>query len=753
MAEAAATAAPTAPDAPPLVAPAVAEGLQATREAFKMAMSRASELEAEPSPETEPFKMRYAGRAVLQEARNALAGRIGQLTGVKAAAGSAGGDDADASGGDDSEDEAEGTVADAEGAAERGTAAPVLDEAAAKEVQELRELLAHVECRLGVNFVVCEELRDGLDALYRGVRPLSAVLMRAAAHDATESAGDAPYSITREEALRRVTHGSAVLNAANHMCMVESSWEHPDKALDALRKATRAYELATAALRHLQADGGDDGAGGDGGDESGPGAAAARMAEVLAKEREQLELGYTHTCFYLAQVYGNLKKRDQAAIYCRATLVRQLPHAMREGVRGSELSDRVGWCKNALRLADFYTGLGQRDAASHCVNAASAMLKLEEAAQRAEIERTKTASAGGDAEVALPEGATKSTFSLGAAGATADGGDAAAGDVASVGAAGGETGGASGGASGGAGGAAEASAASAGGDAKPAKSSGLTELTEDVSVARADWHIFCGKAYLIAMGNARDREMARDMGKPWQDDEADAETAAPAPEIVPNPAPHWVHAERPFEALGFEEKPRIPTHKDIKGFEDAREFFKRAHAHYQQALSFYVLDGFVTNHVHILQDVSRAYNILAYFEPDPKRAVAMHQRRVALLADLLAVLNPNIYQVLHKELSLELGRCATDMVDLRIMRIEAAGRVKKSDIKTVCDHADAAIKFFSHFIRCYNSERVGEVPLGLGKMPEPLEGATELDEGSEVRTAKPRAVDLLPFCYVCVHSC
>lgn len=54
-------------------------------------------------------------------------------------------------------------------------------------------------------------------------------------------------------------------------------------------------------------------------------------------------------------------------------------------------------------------------------------------------------------------------------------------------------------------------------------------------------------------------------------------------------------------------------------FEEARELFKKCLKAYNEALSFYVLDGFVTEHITVLQEISLLYRMIALFEPDLSR--------------------------------------------------------------------------------------------------------------------------------------
>ena len=61
--------------------------------------------------------------------------------------------------------------------------------------------------------------------------------------------------------------------------------------------------------------------------------------------------------------------------------------------------------------------------------------------------------------------------------------------------------------------------------------------------------------------------------------------------------------------------------------------------------------GFVTDHVHLLQDHSRLYHYLATFESDLKRRVAMETRRIELLSPLLLLLSESVYEGFHRQVA------------------------------------------------------------------------------------------------------
>ncbi|KAG5183541.1 KIF-1 binding protein C terminal-domain-containing protein [Tribonema minus] len=137
--------------------------------------------------------------------------------------------------------------------------------------------------------------------------------------------------------------------------------------------------------------------------------------------------------------------------------------------------------------------------------------------------------------------------------------------------------------------------------------------------------------------------------------------------------------------------------------------------HLVRAHKYYVLDGFVTEHVHIAQDMSRAYDCLSMFEENVKRRQAMFSRREAALEPLLKALSREKFPALHKELSHELGEICMQMADLKRARIVEAERNKPSQRGLDADDALArsaqrgsynamvtsALRYFRHFCGLY----------------------------------------------------
>lgn len=84
----------------------------------------------------------------------------------------------------------------------------------------------------------------------------------------------------------------------------------------------------------------------------------------------RLEVNHTLTLFFLAQVFGHLKKRDLAAIYAHLCLNRQL--------KQKKDFQRTEWVTNAIGLSFYYSGRKMFQQAHHCLLAAQSFIKDED---------------------------------------------------------------------------------------------------------------------------------------------------------------------------------------------------------------------------------------------------------------------------------------------------------------------------------------------------------------------------------------
>ena len=74
-----------------------------------------------------------------------------------------------------------------------------------------------------------------------------------------------------------------------------------------------------------------------------------------------------------------------------------------------------------------------------------------------------------------------------------------------------------------------------------------------------------------------------------------------------------------------------PVIKNVTSLDDAKTIFKLANTQYKKSLEYYILDGYVTEHVNIKQGMCSLYKALTRIELNVDRRVLMHERRVEMV--------------------------------------------------------------------------------------------------------------------------
>ena len=145
-----------------------------------------------------------------------------------------------------------------------------------------------------------------------------------------------------------------------------------------------------------------------------------------------------------------------------------------------------------------------------------------------------------------------------------------------------------------------------------------------------------------------------------------------------------------LEVTSSEEK---IAHKWLNSFEDARPVFLCVQKWLNLAKEFYVLDGHCTDHIELVQDYSKAFKLLAFYEPDLDRQCKMNKRRIDMLQEILRELNTQFYMMVCRQLMFEIAETYSHMLDLKLAIIEEAGTppnphaVKK--INSLCEQSIA----------------------------------------------------------------
>lgn len=112
------------------------------------------------------------------------------------------------------------------------------------------------------------------------------------------------------------------------------------------------------------------------------------------------------------------------------------------------------------------------------------------------------------------------------------------------------------------------------------------------------------------------------------------------------------------------------TDQPLLVFDDARKVFLAVQKWINSSKEFYVLDGFSTDYVEIIQDHSKLYKMLAFFEPDFDRQCRMHKRRVDMLEATLKELSMQYYLMICRQLMYEIAETYSTMLDIKLAQTE-----------------------------------------------------------------------------------
>ncbi|KAA6360851.1 MAG: hypothetical protein EZS28_043622 [Streblomastix strix] len=101
---------------------------------------------------------------------------------------------------------------------------------------------------------------------------------------------------------------------------------------------------------------------------------------------------------------------------------------------------------------------------------------------------------------------------------------------------------------------------------------------------------------------------------------------------------------------------------------EASKLFKDSHNQLLQALNFFVLDGFVTEHINIQMDIASLYEAMTVFydESDLSSQAKLHKRIANILEPIIPQLNPQNYRNIIGEMAHEVGEAYNRLADIKI---------------------------------------------------------------------------------------
>lgn len=122
--------------------------------------------------------------------------------------------------------------------------------------------------------------------------------------------------------------------------------------------------------------------------------------------------------------------------------------------------------------------------------------------------------------------------------------------------------------------------------------------------------------------------------------------------------------------------------------------FRIANTQFKRSLEYFVLDGYVTEHIQMKQDVSKLYKLLSQLESDKDRFIAMQERRKEMLEPITKEINPKAYEVQYIELGVELGDIYSAMFDVQYEHFNRIGKApKKTEATLMNSHGLKSIEW------------------------------------------------------------
>ncbi|XP_070544947.1 KIF-binding protein-like [Ptychodera flava] len=359
---------------------------------------------------------------------------------------------------------------------------------------------------------------------------------------------------------------------------------------------------------------------------------------------------HTLTLYFLAQVHGKLDHKDKSAMYCHTTLQRQLE---------TNQYDPVDWATNCATLSQYYLTNDNYNQARHCL--ASASKVFEEAYEKYIEEGTSRESEDTGVDDPLP--------------------------------------------------------------------------LRKADIARC-WTKYC-IALLTLSKDTLLRQYQMDEDTEGQDQEGEqsegdaqgacGETQKNSESLEENSEENGEEKETDtnesknggdklelrFESLELTAYENQVTDKLVKTYEMARDVFRNGQKWILESKEHYVLDGFVSDNISIIQDYSILFKLLAFFERDLERRCKMHKRRIDMLQKILTDLNQQHFLMYCRQLQFEMADIYSEMVDLKISITEREDRVTPYAISKINTLIGQSLKMLQMFVDTLRSPD--------GKMPEKIE--------------------------------
>eukprot|EP01038_Epipyxis_sp_PR26KG_P004400 gene4400-6223_t len=356
---------------------------------------------------------------------------------------------------------------------------------------------------------------------------------------------------------------------------------------------------------------------------------------IADKQMIDVNNAYTHNLFYLAQAYGNVGDTKKSSLYCHQTLEKQLMN----GATTDNLKSGLEWVKNCIGLSDFYMSMKQYN---NCgLSLASAEFVLKEHI----IKNNKSSIIQNDlhdenSKIVQMEAEVNKKWAV-----------------------------------------LDVNILKRSFEFENEKSNALYNNL-DVDEILQQFQLESAEDFSIIQSQSKSDSLAS-----IDTNDISIESSEMPDTVFKNKLIQSYYQSQEDKTVRFFEsipiKPiSLLSIGDIDNFDKARVVFLRAAARIEAAKKYFVLDGFVTDHVTLLQEHSKLYHYIALYEQDPKR----------------------------KLISYELGETALSLLEIKLDKIRSKDskgeinikKLKSTEINKCNDYCKISLAMFAHFTYLYS---------------------------------------------------
>ncbi|GAB5361363.1 hypothetical protein AAMO2058_000707000 [Amorphochlora amoebiformis] len=146
-------------------------------------------------------------------------------------------------------------------------------------------------------------------------------------------------------------------------------------------------------------------------------------------------------------------------------------------------------------------------------------------------------------------------------------------------------------------------------------------------------------------------------------------------------------------------------------YEDAKPVFLEGKKHLLTASKFFILDGFVTDHIKILQELSQLWKLLSVREKNLSRRAKMHKRRINLLRPVLHEINQAAYGQEYQQLADEVASSYVEIQDIKETLFPSLPEKERGKaIIKINSVARQALLYYRLFIRGFHKGFGADIP-------------------------------------------